>query len=47
MMAAGMLMSVLGGFGAVLVAGSLLAKVLCGGALGYVTYQLVTAFRRA
>jgi hypothetical protein len=47
MMAAGVVMMVFGGFGAVLVAGSLSAKIICGGALGYVTYQLITAFRRA
>ena len=46
-MATGALMMVLGGFGVVVVAGPLVAQVVCGGILGYVTYQLVAAVRRA
>jgi hypothetical protein len=47
MMTAGGLMLVFGGFGSVVVAGPLLAKILCGGALVYTTFQLTAAFRRA
>jgi hypothetical protein len=47
MMAAGSLMMFFGGFGAAIVAGPPVVKVLCGGALGYATFQLVAAFRRA
>lgn len=47
MMAAGGLMMTVGGFSAAVMAGTLLVTVICGGALGFVTYQLVAAFRRA
>lgn len=46
MMAAGGLMMTYGGFGAAVVGGPLLVKVLCVAALGYATYQLVAALRR-
>jgi len=46
-MTAGGLMMTVGGFGAGVVAGPLVVKVLCGGALGYTTFQLVAAVRRA
>ena len=46
-MTAGGLMMIFGGFGAVVVAGPPVVKVLFGGALGYTTYQLVAAVRRA
>lgn len=47
MMTAGGLLMTFGGFGAGVVAGPPVAKVVCGGALGYVAYQLVAAVRRA
>lgn len=47
MMAAGGLMMTFGGIGDAVVAGPLLVKVLCGGVLGYATFQLVAAVRRA
>jgi hypothetical protein len=46
-MTAGGLMMTYGGFGAAIAAGPLLAKVLCGGVLGYSTFQLVAAVWRA
>jgi hypothetical protein len=47
MMATGGLLMCVGGFGAAVVAGPPIAKVLCGGALAYTTFQLVAAVRRA
>jgi hypothetical protein len=47
MMTAGGLMMLLGGFGSAVVAGPLVVKVLCGGALLYTAVQLVAAARRA
>lgn len=47
MMTAGGLMMIYGGFGAAVVAGPLSAKLLCGGALAYATFQLIAGFRRA
>lgn len=46
-MAAGGLLMAFGGFGAAVVAGPPVVKVLCGGALAYAAYQLVAAVRRA
>jgi hypothetical protein len=46
-MAAGGLMMTVGGFGAAVVAGPPVVKGLCGGVLGYTTFQLVAAVRRA
>jgi hypothetical protein len=47
MMTAGGLMMAYGGFGSVVVAGPLLGKILCGGALVYTTFQLTAAFWRS
>jgi hypothetical protein len=47
MMTAGGLMMAFGGFGSAVVAGPLLVKILCGGALLYTAVQLVAATRRA
>lgn len=40
-------MMTFGGFSAAVVAGPPVVKLLCGGALGYITFQLVAAVRRA
>jgi hypothetical protein len=47
MIAGGGLLMVGGGFGSFLVAGPPIAKLLCGGALLYATFQVTAAFRRA
>jgi hypothetical protein len=46
-MTAGGLLMTFGGFGAAVVAGPPVVKILCGGALAYTTFQLVAAIRRA
>jgi hypothetical protein len=46
-MTAGGLMTIFGGFGAAVVAGPPVVKILFGGALGYTAFQLVAAVRRA
>ena len=46
-MATGGLLMAFGGFGAAVVAGPPVVKILCGGALAYTTFQLVAAVRRA
>jgi hypothetical protein len=47
MMTAGGLLMVVGGFGSFVVAGPPVAKILCGGALLYATFQVIAAVRRA
>jgi hypothetical protein len=47
MMTTGGLLMTIGGFGAAVVAGPPIVKIICGGALAYTTFQLVAAVRRA